>query len=414
MSSESLALERVLPDYGGRCITEVIPGLLAGHPTELVGNQLASAPTVVLVMVDGLGWHQLRRHRSVAPALAAAADAAAPITTVAPSTTAAALASLTTGAAPGEHGLVGYRVPTSAGLLNTLRWRAGGKDARAAVPAHELQPVLPFCGQPVAVVTRAEFRDSGFSTAHLRGGAFWGWRDADPPKKSSRQSDSSGASQRAAADSAADARTKERARHARRIALDRAIREITECVREAVAQRFRLVYAYFDTLDKVAHEFGIGDEYLATLNGAERLAAAIRSAVPSEVPVVITADHGVVDVPDPPVVVDPDIVALTGGWSGEARMLWLHARPGAAADLLDACQRYAPIAEVAPLSQVLDERWLGRHVSPQARSRLGDLVLVPTATQAFAMPDDKKPSHPLIGRHGGLTAEEMLVPFLQL
>ena len=386
---EPLAFERVLPAYGGRCITELIPGLLAGHPTELVDDSVAAADTVVLVMIDGLGWHQLRRHRHVAPALAAASDAAAPVTTVAPSTTAAALTSLTTGAAPGEHGLVGYRVPTHVGLLNALRWRAGGRDARSAVPAHELQPIEPFCGQRAAVVTRAEFRHSGFTGAHLRGAALWGWQDAD-----------TGAAARG--------------NPAASPSLSRAIQEITACVSDAVDQGFGLVYAYFDTLDKVAHEYGIGEQYRATLGGVERLALALRSEVPPEVPIIVTADHGVVEVPDPPVVVDPDIVALTDGWSGEARMLWLHARPGAAAELAAACQRYADVAEAAPLERVLDERWLGRHVSPQARRRLGDVVLVPTAAQAFAMPHEQPPKHPLIGRHGGLTSEEMLVPFALL
>lgn len=369
MKREPLVLERTLPSYGARCVTGVIPGVLAGVHSELVDDAVANASTVVLLVVDGLGWHQLRRHRALAPTLAAASDVSAPITTVAPSTTATALTSLTTGATPGEHGLVGYRVPTPLGLLNTLRWRAGGRDARAAVPAADLQPVVPFCGQPTAVVTREEFRHSGFTTAHLRGGAFWGWSNPDG---------------------------------------------FISSVRDAVAQRFPLVFAYCDSLDKTAHEFGLGSEYRTVLAGVEELSATLRAALPPDVPLAVTADHGVVDVLEGPVTVDADVVALTSGWSGEARMLWLHSRHGAAGDLLEACGRYESIAEAAPLSQVLDERWLGDHVSAPARDRLGDVVLVPRALAAFTMPDTDVPDHPLIGRHGGLTAEEMLVPFLVL
>ena len=369
MKGEPLALERTLPSYGGRCVTEVIPGILGGIDSTLIDDELASAPTVVVLVVDGLGWHQLRRHRTLAPTLAAASDTSAPVTTVAPSTTATALTSLTTGATPGEHGLVGYRVPTQLGLLNTLRWRAGGQDARAAVPASDLQPVVPFCGRTAAVVTRSEFRHSGFTTAHLRGGTFWGWNDANG---------------------------------------------LAESVRDAVDQRYPLVFSYYDNLDKIAHEFGIGPEYRAVLAGVEQLAAALRGVLPADVPLAVTADHGLVEVIEPPIMVDADIVALTSGWSGEARMLWLNARPGAAADLLDACKRYESTAEIAPLSRVLDERWLGRHVAAPALGRLGDVVLVPRELTAFTMPDEDVPHHPLIGRHGGLTAEEMLVPFLVL
>lgn len=367
--SEALALDRTLPSYDDRCVTAVAPALLAGVEAELISDAVAAARTVVLLVVDGLGWHQLRRHRSLAPSLAAASDATPPMTTVAPSTTATALTSLATGAAPGEHGLVGYRIATPLGLLNALRWRAGGRDVRAELPPDELQPVEPFCGQPTAVVTRSEFRHSGFSAAHLRGGSLRGWHD---------------------------------------------VSGIVSAVRGAVDEGFQLVFAYYDTVDKVAHEFGLGDRYRSALAEAERLAVALRRDVPAEVPLIVTADHGVVEVLEPPVTVDPEIVALTGGWSGEARLLWLHACAGAKSELAAACERYAGFAEIAPVEQVLDERWLGRHVTVAARGRLGDVALVPRDLQAFTMPDEDRPHHALIGRHGGLTAEEMLVPFAQL
>ena len=367
--SEPLALDRTLPTYDGHCVTAVAPALCAGVEAGLVSDAVAAARTVVLLVVDGLGWHQLRRHRALAPALAAASAATPPITTVAPSTTATALTSLATGAAPGEHGLVGYRIATSLGLLNALRWRAGGRDARAELPPDELQPVEPFCGQPAAVVTRAEFRHSGFSGAHLRGGTFWGWHD---------------------------------------------LPGFVAAVRAAVDEGFRFVFAYYDTVDKIAHEFGLGEHYHAALAETERLAVALRSDLPAAVPVIVTADHGVVEVLEPPVMVDPEVAALTDGWSGEARLLWLHACAGAESALASACERYAGIAEIAPVEQVLDEQWLGRHVTETARGRLGDVALVPRGLQAFTMPDEDQPHHALIGRHGGLTAEEMLVPFAQL
>lgn len=367
--SEPLALDRTLPAYDDRCITAVAPGLLAGVATELFDDAVLAARTVVLLVVDGLGWHQLRRHRSLAPSLAAASDAAPPMTTVAPSTTATALTSLSTGAAPGEHGLVGYRVPTSLGLLNALRWRAGGRDARAEVPPYELQPIEPFCGQQAAVVTRSEFRHSGFSTAHLRGASFRGWRN---------------------------------------------VPGLVESVRGAVDEGFQLVFAYYDSLDKVAHESGLGDRYRSTLAAVERLAVTLRIGIAAEIPLIVTADHGVVEVLEPPVMIDPEVTELTDGWSGEARMLWLHASAGAVSELADSCGRYAGFAEIATVEQVLDEQWLGRHVTAAARRRLGDVALVPRGLQAFTVLGEDQPHHALIGRHGGLTSEEMLVPFAQL
>ena len=163
---------------------------------------------------------------------------------------------------------------------------------------------------------------------------------------------------------------------------------------DAVGKRYPLVLAYYDNLDKIAHEFGIGPQYRTVLAAVEQLSGALRAALPPEVPLAVTADHGVVEVLDPPIMVDADIVALASGWSGEARMLWLHARIGAADDLLEACGRYESSAEIAPLSQVLDEQWLGRHVTAPARARLGDVVLVPRALDAFTMPDDRRAAPP--------------------
>ena len=100
----------VLPDYGGACLASVVPALLSDRadPPAWVPAPLRGANQVVLLVVDGLGWEQLRMWPTVAPALAGAAGG--PITSVVPTTTATALTSLTTGAPPSGHGVVGYRV----------------------------------------------------------------------------------------------------------------------------------------------------------------------------------------------------------------------------------------------------------------------------------------------------------------
>ena len=70
-----------------------------------------------MVLVDGLGWNLLRRAAREAPYLASLLGDARPITVGVPSTTVTSLASLGTGLAPGQHGMVGYtcRVPVHRG-----------------------------------------------------------------------------------------------------------------------------------------------------------------------------------------------------------------------------------------------------------------------------------------------------------
>ena len=110
--------EPVHPGYGAECVTALIPTLLEGtDEAAWLPDGSSEARCVVLLVLDGLGWNQLRKRAGLAPTLSALDGG--PITTVAPTTTATALTSITTGRPPGEHGVVGYRVALEDGVFNT-------------------------------------------------------------------------------------------------------------------------------------------------------------------------------------------------------------------------------------------------------------------------------------------------------
>lgn len=360
-------LDFVLPDHGGRCVSSIVPALLSGWPTELVPAEVVDAPAVVMLVIDGLGWHQLQRHAADVPLLAGADGEC--ITTVAPSTTASALTSITTGASPGEHGVVGYRIRTAAGVLNCLRWTAVGADARVSVPPHELQPIEPFLGQGPPVVTRAEFENSGFTDAHLRDGRWHGWHTPFT---------------------------------------------LVSQIVERVQAGDRFIYGYYDGLDKVGHVHGVetAGHYLDELQFVETLVSRLVDALPAGVELLVTADHGMIDVGDRLRPVCPEAMALTASTSGEARFMWLHARQGAGADLLEAAAAHEGDGWVVGIEQVLDEAWFGPVVNHEARMCLGDVALVAREPVAFVEPGAPDGAW-LVGRHGGLTAEEMHVPLLR-
>ena len=89
---------------------------------------IAGARAVVLLVLDGLGWDALGAHADRMPNLAAMAGG--PVTTVVPSTTAAALTSITTGLAPSVHGVIGFRIAIDGDVLNVL----GSQMARSKRP----------------------------------------------------------------------------------------------------------------------------------------------------------------------------------------------------------------------------------------------------------------------------------------
>ena len=176
MALASLIKHPDLPDYEGACVANVVPALLEPGPEApaWMPPVAAAADQVVLLLIDGMGWEQLRARHHVAPTLAAMQGSF--VHTVAPSTTAAALTSIATGTPPGVHGVVGYRVAESGEVLNILRWSTQNGDARKAMPPERFQPVEPFLGHRPPIVTRTDFNGSGFTRAHLRDARPHGYR----------------------------------------------------------------------------------------------------------------------------------------------------------------------------------------------------------------------------------------------
>ena len=106
----------------------------------------------------------------------------------------------------------------------------------------------------------------------------------------------------------------------------------------------------------------------------------------------------------------PEVTSCLEGQSGEARFRWLHSRPGAAADLRAAAiGAFGQQAWIRTLHEVEAECWLGPRLGTAARSRLGDVALVARGQVAFRDPAEVM-SIDLIGRHGSLTPDEVLVP----
>jgi hypothetical protein len=330
---------------------------------------LRVARQVVLLVLDGLGWSQLDARRGLAPVLTALEGG--PISSVAPTTTATALTSLALGMPPARHGIVGYKFavdgPSGREVLNALRWTTRSGDARQFVPPAKLQPLPAFGGVPVPVVSRAEFSGSAFSQVHQSGGREVNWVVPS---------------------------------------------SMPLLVRALLAQGEPFVYAYYDGVDKVAHAAGLGDLYDAELGFVDRLVSELLALLPPGAALGVTADHGQVEVGDRASPVVAEVARHAELISGEPRFRWLHARPGSAGALLDAARTaYRDEAWVVPRDELLATGALGGEPDEEACRRLGDVAVVPLGDNAYLDPADGGHIR-LICRHGGLSADEMLVPLL--
>jgi len=357
----------IAPRFGADCVTGLIPAILDPNAPDFpaLPEGVADARAVVVLVIDGLGWKQLQGRQRLAPVMSEMSGG--PVTTVAPTTTAAALTSIVTGAPPGLHGMVGYRIDVSGQVLNTLRWSTPRGDARKSIPPDKFQPLEPFLGHRPVVVQNAIFAKSGFTTAHLRGVRHSGWRTLPT------------------------------------LAVE---------VRRALASGEPFVYAYYDGIDKIAHEFGFGEHYEAELSAVDRLVTEIMMSLPRGASLVVTADHGQIDCTGGRVELDTEVKRLIDRQSGEARFRWLHADPGRKRDLLAAAEAgHGDQAWVRTVETIIDDGWFGDTVTDDARARLGDVALVAKGTNWFADPVDGGKIE-LIGRHGSLTSDEVLVPML--
>lgn len=362
-----------LPDYGHGSLADLLPSIGAqfGVPNAADVIGLPQAQQYVVVLIDGLGAQLLDDHADHAPYLASLRGRR--LTSGVPSTTATSITSLGTGLTPGRHGLAGYSFwyPPSGQVLATLRWPA-------EVSALDVQPQLTYferlqaAGVATSVVAPAHFDGSGLSTAALRGPTFLPVHD---------ESDRN-----------------------RRVGL---AEQALQLGRQAVC------YLYERNLDHAGHERGAGSSaWLRRLAEVDALAQALRAALPAEAVLLITGDHGMVNVPKHNrLIVEDEPELLTGvtALAGEGRFRQLMtAQPQAVAARWR--DRLGERAWVRTREEAEAEGWFGP-LSPSLAPRFGD-VLVACSDDGAVMTRALPREMALVGMHGSLTAAEMEIPLL--
>lgn len=332
---------------------------------------------VLVVLVDGLGWDLLPQLAGSAPLLASVlAGGTGRLTRLDctfPSTTPTSLVSLGTGAQPGEHGILGFtlRVPGTDRVLNHVRWRDDP-------PPATWQPVptwferLQAAGVSARAVLPAVFVGSGLTDAAYRGAEL---HPADPA--------------------------------------DDYARLVADVLRAGPG----LVYGYTAELDTAAHVFGIGSQqwHDAAAN-VDGLLTRLLEALPPTAAMLVTADHGGINVPqraridldsDPRLSEGIEVVA------GEPRVRYLHTVPGAAGDVRAAWGELLDgSATVYGREEAVATGVFGT-VAPHHLERLGDVVVVCSGDAAVLASAHEPPeTSRLVGFHGGATAAETAIPLI--
>lgn len=376
------------PAYGSASVADVFTSAAAAMGDDDFANvlHLPAAKRICVVLVDGLGKSLLKQKGAHAPFLRSvvAADTAGehPRTLHAafPSTTATSLSSLGTGVVPGLHGMLGYDVldPAQDKVVNLLgNWDDG-------VDPQQWQPFPTVFEQlqgriPTATVSLPKFAHSPMTAAALRGSTFLG---ATSPQA-----------------------------------------RVELAAQTLAAHPQMLMYLYWGELDKAGHSYGADspqwEHQLEELDAAmKRLAA----TVPADTLILLTADHGMVDVPRN-ARIDysqfPELVAGVRHTAGEPRMVQLYLEPDSTESVRDKLiaawlERFANKAWVLTRNQAIDAGLFGE-VRPEAAGRIGDVLVIARDSIAFYDLRRVRPQAiEVVGQHGSITKAEREVPLLRI
>jgi hypothetical protein len=350
------------------------------------------------VLLDALGYLQLGEMMRADPSCLwnrlAARGRLLPLTSVYPSTTATALATLMSGATPLGHGLLGYELwlreygaltemlslkpAYGTGKETLLDW---GMEPERFLPVPGLGALLAAQGVETTTLLASAIVRGGLTRMCYRGfGHIYGYQNID--------------------DLWALARYLIRHDHAER----------------------SLHFLYWGGVDTAIHRHGAGGGHwqaayhAATRSCEERLLSQLTPAERQGTLFILVADHGFLDTPEAlahDTDADPRFRArLAVPYSGESRAAYLHSLDGDSPATLAALeQTLGPDFLVRRSEEVIAAGLFGPPSSPAPESlaRLGQLMVIPRGGRYLDRREVRKRVH---GRHGGLSAAEMLVPWL--
>jgi hypothetical protein len=372
------------PAYGEATLADVLPGAatalgvpvhrdgLSPDPLDLA-TALAGAPRVGVLLVDGLGADLLRTHAHLAPTLAALARPAGNISAPCPSTTPVSLATLGTGLPPGSHGILGFttEVPGERRLLNHLRWRDDPRPAswQARRTVFEQATAARVA---VTAVGPSAFAGSGLTEAVYRGAGYPGTFGPG---------------------------------------------DLVASLLHALEVGPRaLAYGYIAELDLTGHLRGVDSPaWRAQLQLVDRMVEQVVDGLPDDAALLVTADHGMLDVPPHTRLDVEDEPGLMEGvrlLAGEPRARYVHVVDGAADDVL---HRWREVlgrrAWVTGRDEAIASGVFGP-VDDALAARIGDVVALARGSWVLTASLSEPGPSSLSAYHGSLTETELAVPLL--
>jgi predicted AlkP superfamily pyrophosphatase or phosphodiesterase len=351
-------------------------GSITGKENRLGLPKVKSA---CVVLVDGLGAANIRYRAGHANFLASQLAIDGTIMAGFPSTTVTSLVSFSTGLRAGQHAMVGYQVHDrrQGSNLNLLTGIGSLAEALSWQPRKTVSEVAAENSVDCYFIGPAEYETSGFTNVTMRGAKYVAAKNLDD-----------------------------------RVAAAKKI---------LAAKDSALVYLYVPELDQRAHAYGSkSGQWVEKLEDLDLAVRQLTTALPGNVGVLLTADHGIVDVAhERQIYLDELSINGLVSVGGDPRVLFLYLDSQQSDDALSqscikSVQEFVgKRAYVVARDDLIAQGWYGE-VTDEARERMPDIFVIAHGETALYHRQFAKPkSLQMIGQHGAISDDELFVPLLR-
>jgi hypothetical protein len=359
-------------------LSQITPSIFSSLGLESgidhIGVGISPNGRELLFLIDGFGFDTLANYGEFMPTISRMTNHGL-VQTAFPSTTATSLATLTTGAMPGVHGMLGYtvQVPRSGGrLLNALKWDER-VDPENWQPVETLFQRATAAGINVTHVAAKRYENSGFTRAVFRGANYKGAN---------------------------------------------LVADLISETKLALQKTPSFVYLYVNDLDNAGHSDGVGSEkWLAALTMIDQMVSQLMKEVPKGTRIWVTSDHGMINVTEKIVIgLDNPLMQGVSVVAGEprARHLYLQSdSPTARAETASLWQEYLQDkALVITREQAVSSNLFGSDVSADALDRMGEVIAIARGGLVLLDADRADKEGAMVGHHGADSEIESQVGLL--
>lgn len=403
----------IKPDYQSYCFSN-IPGTVQSLLGAREGNSLPESvlpegeykeyQKVVFIFVDAFGWKFFEKYKDKYPALQRFVEKGkvSKLTAQFPSTTAAEVTTMNTGLTIGESGVYEwfYYEPKLDAVIAPLlfsyakdgkRGTLGptGIDATELFPTHTLYQELNKHKIKSKIFLSVDYATSEYNSVVSKGADIVPFRT-----------------------------------------LSEGFTNLSNAI---VAEKGKsYFYFYYGGIDSIGHDYGSDSRFFESeidvfFSSLENIFLKYIEGKVNNAIVLLSADHGQTDV-DPLTTfylnleiegIDQYFQKSKNGQlivpEGSCRDMFLHIKPEKLNDLKNILsERLAGKAEIYLTEELIKNGYFGKNISPEFKSKVGNLVILPYAGESVWWYERDVFEQKHIGHHGGLTPEEMEIPFLAL